>query len=201
MSQFTKKAIIDSFTKLLNKYPLNKITIKDIVDDCAINRSTFYYYFEDIYALLNELLEIETQKALQISEGTFSWQEGFIKSTDFARQNKIAIYHIYNSINRDILDKYLYAVIDNMMNIIIHQEVKDLIVAEADIQILIDIYKFALVGMIYKWLQSGMKEEFNEIASRMYVLLGDNIRNTLIKTDPRYKVVVIVEKRESSNIN
>ena len=40
MSQFTKKAIIDSFVKLLNKTSLDKITVKDIVDDCGVNRNT-----------------------------------------------------------------------------------------------------------------------------------------------------------------
>jgi len=200
MSQLTRKAIIDSFIKLLNKYPLNKISIKDIVDDCGINRSTFYYYYEDIFALLNEVLEIETQKALQISEGDFSWKDGFIKCTEFSRNNKTAIYHIYNSISREALDKYLYEVIGNMLSLIIHNEVKDLIVSETDIQILVDIYKFALVGMIYKWLQSGMKEEYDDIASRMYQLMSDNIRNTLIRTDPRYNVTVKIEKKENSDI-
>lgn len=200
MSNFTRKAIIDSFIKLLNKYPLNKISIKDIVDDCGINRSTFYYYYEDIFALLNEVLEIETQKALQLSECDFSWKEGFIKSTEFSRNNKTAIYHIYNSISREALDKYLYEVIGNMLNYAIHNEIKDLIVSPIDVQILTDIYKFALVGMVHKWLQSGMKEEYDDIVSRMYELMSDNIRNILIKTDPRYNVTFKIEKKDNFDI-
>ena len=52
MPAFTKKAIADSFLKLLREKPLDKITIKDIVEDCGINRNTFYYHFEDIPALV-----------------------------------------------------------------------------------------------------------------------------------------------------
>ena len=33
---------MDSFIKLLNAKPLDKITVKDIVEDCGINRNTFY---------------------------------------------------------------------------------------------------------------------------------------------------------------
>ena len=46
----TREAIINAFTQLLDERPLNKITVKDIVARCDINRNTFYYYFPDIPA-------------------------------------------------------------------------------------------------------------------------------------------------------
>ena len=42
MASFTKKAICQSFIKLLSERPIDKITVKDIVDDCGIARNTFY---------------------------------------------------------------------------------------------------------------------------------------------------------------
>ena len=56
MPKFTKTAIMQSFVKLLDSTPFDRITVKDIVDDCGVNRNTFYYNFEDIYALVDELL-------------------------------------------------------------------------------------------------------------------------------------------------
>ena len=41
MANFTKKAIRDSFVKLLNEKPISQITVKDIVEDCGVNRNTF----------------------------------------------------------------------------------------------------------------------------------------------------------------
>ena len=58
MPSFTKKAIMDSFLHLVEKKPLDKITVRDIVDDCGINRNTFYYYFQDIYAVLEEYCDL-----------------------------------------------------------------------------------------------------------------------------------------------
>ena len=55
MSSFTKKAIVESFLKLLKEKPVEKITIKDIVEDCGINRNTFYYHFDDIPSLMEEI--------------------------------------------------------------------------------------------------------------------------------------------------
>ena len=57
MPSFTKKAIIESFLHLAAKKPPDKITVRDIVDDCGINRNTFYYYFQDIYAVLEDICQ------------------------------------------------------------------------------------------------------------------------------------------------
>ena len=55
MASFTKKAIVQSFMELLGKKSIDKITVRDVVDHCGINRNTFYYYFQDIYAVLEEI--------------------------------------------------------------------------------------------------------------------------------------------------
>ena len=47
MSAYTKQAIKNSFLKLLNDRPLNQVTVKAIVEDCGINRNTFYYHLPD----------------------------------------------------------------------------------------------------------------------------------------------------------
>lgn len=49
MSAYTKQAIKNSFLKLLNERPLSQVTVKAIVEDCGINRNTFYYHFEGKY--------------------------------------------------------------------------------------------------------------------------------------------------------
>lgn len=53
----TRQAIIESFLHIVAKKPPEKITVRDIVDDCDINRNTFYYYFQDMYAVIEELFD------------------------------------------------------------------------------------------------------------------------------------------------
>ena len=64
MPSFTRKAIMEAFMQLLDQRPLNKITIKDVVEVCGINRNTFYYHFEDIPALIEAIVQ---EKADQIA--------------------------------------------------------------------------------------------------------------------------------------
>jgi AcrR family transcriptional regulator len=56
MSNFTKEAIKQSFIKLLEARPLKQITVRDIVEDCGINRNSFYYHFPDVPTLLEEII-------------------------------------------------------------------------------------------------------------------------------------------------
>ena len=76
MPSSTKRDIIHSFLYLVGKKQIDKITVRDIVDDCGVNRNTFYYYFQDIYAVLEELCEntlarLPEQGALHEVLGTF----------------------------------------------------------------------------------------------------------------------------------
>ena len=61
MAQQTKNAIRRAFIQLLNERPLDKIAIKDIAETGAVNRNTFYYYYADIYALVEDILQLEIQ--------------------------------------------------------------------------------------------------------------------------------------------
>ena len=48
MPGFTRQIILHTLTELMNEKPLSKITVKDIVERCGVNRNTFYYHFRDI---------------------------------------------------------------------------------------------------------------------------------------------------------
>lgn len=181
MSQFTKKAIKDSLIKLLNSRPLDKITVKDIVEDCGVNRNTFYYYYQDIYALLEDIFETEAKTAMELHKEYDSWQEGLIQSTAFALQNKKAIYHIYNSINRDKLERYLYSISGDLMTWFVQQQAQGLAVSEEDIHLVVIFYKHAVVGIIMEWLQRGMKDDPEMIIRRLGQLFDGNIRHVLAR--------------------
>ncbi len=57
MSGFTKEIIAKTFTELLDEKPMSKITVKDIVERCGVNRNTFYYHFRDIPDVVEFILK------------------------------------------------------------------------------------------------------------------------------------------------
>ncbi len=179
MPQFTKNAIIDSFIKLLNEKPLDKITVKDIVEDCGINRNTFYYYFSDIRTLVVAILNKETEDVLSKHIRDESWEEGFIAAVAFALENKKAIYHIYNSVSKDELERYLNTIAEDVMRRYIHFVSDGFEIAKEDKELIISFYKCALVGMVLDWTGSGMKNNPEELIRRLGKLFEGNIIHSL----------------------
>ena len=61
----TKQIIEDSLKKLMLQKPLDKITIRDLTEDCGISRMTFYYHFKDIYDLVEWSCIADATRALE----------------------------------------------------------------------------------------------------------------------------------------
>ncbi len=179
MSKFTKNAITDAFIELISERPLDKITVKDVVNKCGVNRNTFYYYYRDIYELVEDVFETETQRILGEASVFESWQDAFIKATDFAYKNRHGIYHIYKSISREQLENYLNKVTLNNMLAFTKNSAKDIDASEEDIYMLSMFYTHALVGIVLQWLNDGMREDPYTYINKLGKLLDGNIKQTL----------------------
>lgn len=164
---------------MLNERSLNKITVKDIATACEINRNTFYYYYSDVYALLSEIFQTELQAVVDEYNDTLSWEESFIVATKFALENKTAIYHVYNSIQKEELMNYIYNISGNVM-IRYVEKISDEIPAHLeDIKLIASFYQCGLTEMVLRWIASGMKEEPETIIRRIGQLFDGNIELSL----------------------
>ena len=177
--QYTKKKIREEFIKILNERPLNKITVKDIASACEINRNTFYYYYTDVYALLSELFQTELQTVTDEYNDTFSWEESFIVATKVALENKIAINHVYNSMQREELEDYIYNVSGHVMNRYVEKLSDGISASSGDKKLISSFYQCALTEMVLRWIASGMKEDPDTIVRRIGQLFDGHIALSL----------------------
>jgi AcrR family transcriptional regulator len=170
MANFTEKEIKASFMKLLNERPLNKITIKDIASDCGINRNSFYYHFQDIPSLLEALIKEETDKIIEQHPTISSFKDCLNIAIEFALKNKRAVYHIYNSINRDIFERYLWRQCEYVITTYINTVFPDIKMSEKDKKYIITFYKCEIFGEVSAWLSDGMNDDISEYVNRMCYL-------------------------------
>lgn len=109
MSQFTKKAIIDSFIELSKTYPIEKITVTMISKHCGINRNTFYYYYQDVYSLMEEIIYSKSDKlfpeSMQLGES--DWISNLRFMGQYAKKNEAFIKNMYQSMGRDAFGDYM----------------------------------------------------------------------------------------------
>ena len=177
--QYTKKIIQEEFIKILNERPLNKITVKDIALACDINRNTFYYYYTDIYAILSEIFQTELQIVIDEYNDTLSWEESFIVATKFSLQNKTAIYHVYNSMQKEELEDYLFNVSGNIMSRYVEKVSDGISASSGDKKLIASFYQCALTEMVLRWIASGMKEDPDTIIRRIGRLFDGHIALSL----------------------
>lgn len=179
MAQFTKKAIMQCFIQMLNESPMDKISVVDIAERCGINRNTFYYYYCDIYALVKELFTIEAQHIAEKELSCATWQEVCLEALEFVRENRRAVYHLFHSNHRDLLEEYLYDVAHLEMVNFVRREAEGMPVKEEDINSLALFYTSALVGLVTRWMLEGMKADVESILDNIGRLITGNLRMSL----------------------
>ena len=107
MPSFTKKAIMETFLYLAEKKPLEKITVRDLVDECGVNRNTFYYYFQDIYAVLEEYCDASVE-SLAKEKTPKALLCGLLRlSEEFTRARPRAAKMLAFSLGHEGLERYL----------------------------------------------------------------------------------------------
>ena len=68
----TKAALVDAFWQLYLTKPIEKISVKEITDATGVYRSTLYYYFPDVYAILEYIEENFLHDWEQLNSDIFS---------------------------------------------------------------------------------------------------------------------------------
>ena len=165
--KYTRNMIRNVFIEMLDERPFDEITVTDLVTRCEINRKTFYYYYQDLYAVLTEIFESELETVLGGVKEHVTWEEGIAQAMQIALRHKRAVYHVYHSMQRESLEKYLYNVAGEVMRRYVERQ----------------IYQSALTEMVLNWIGQGMKEDGLEMITRIGQLFDGNIRASLKRSE------------------
>ncbi len=159
MSNFTKIAIKQSFIRLLNERPLKQITVRDIADDCGINRNSFYYHFADIPTLLEEIITEQAEQIIAENPTVESMETCLLAAVRFAWENKRIILHIYHSVSRELYDQYLWKVTDAVVTRYADALLDGEPILEEDRQLFIRYMKGLCYGLSTEWIHTGMHSD------------------------------------------
>ena len=181
MSEITKKALAESLKKLLSKNKLNKITIKEITEDCGVNRQTFYYHFKDIYDLLEWIYKNEVIQEIEEKTTYETWQQGFLYIFEYILKNKEFVKNTYNSISREYLLRFIYLQTNKLLIDFIDKESEGMNIKVEDKKFMADFYKYGFVGILQEWIEDGMKEEPEGIIRKLNNIIEGDFKKALEK--------------------
>ena len=162
MANTTKRMLSMSLKKLLSKTALDNITIQDITDDAEVSRKTFYYHFQDIPSLLEEIIVEMTAKVIENLPEESTFEEKVTAALEEINLNKRMIYHIYGSSNREFYEKQLMKICDYVTRTYIRSRDYSEKVASKDLEFVISYLKCELFGQLIDWLNHDMSYDIVE---------------------------------------
>lgn len=193
MSGFTKEIIIRTLFELLNEKPLAKITVKDIVERCGVNRNTFYYHFRDISDVVECALFRKVDQVFERPVEVDSVLECLEVLVNLIGENKKAMLHIYCSVQRETFTSAL----DKMCQYIVKQYIihnfEEEIMEKEDMKALMHFYKCVMTGVILDWMDHRMSYDLTEYAGKLRSLYGNTFEKTLEKaagTKPAHQKII-----------
>ncbi len=178
-SLITKKALGNSLKSFMTKKPLNKITVRDVVEDCGLNRQTFYYHFEDIYDLLDWIYKTEAVESISQYRSYTTWTDGFYKIFLYIQNNKDFCYNTLNSLGRNHLDYYLYSVTNDLIMGVVNEVSQNMNVKQKHKEFIANFYTQAFTGLVIQWMKEGMKEDPKIIIEELNELIEGNFKKAL----------------------
>jgi transcriptional regulator len=158
MSTQTRNSLAVALKKRMETTEFSKIRVSDLLKDCNIVRSTFYYYFSDIYELLEWMLNTELIGLLEKCDELYTWDQGITMLMEYVRDNSKMCLCAFHSIGRGSLEKMFYKNCYVLMERFVNTVFSNVEVASEDKAFIMDFYVRAYVSALAAWLVGGMKK-------------------------------------------
>lgn len=172
----TKKKIASSLMNLVEKKPIDKITITDITVNCDISRQVFYRYFLDKKDLINWIYEEDCGSVIYTGEERFSVKSWLKYIIDILAEKKNFYMHAIKDDSSETFEKLILNKTRFYLKKIIKHKTK--VELTKQLEFLVEMTARALVDMIIveieseipvkkeillDWLMNGMSREIADL--------------------------------------
>jgi len=178
-SDRTKKALSESLKKMMKQKPLNKISIREIVEDSGLNRQTFYYHFKDIYDLVEWMFEQEAIRLLKENMTFLTWEDSCLYLLKYIEQNWEVCTSALHSLGRSHLESFFYKDIYSILRSVIDEGASDLILQEKYKDFLAHFYTVSFAAILISWMKGEIKLTAEELIEMVSITISNNIRSAM----------------------
>lgn len=188
----TKLMLAESLRNLMRKKPLDKIKIHEIVDACGVNRQTFYYHFQDIYALVEwmyqhdavELIEKNNKAFLKGELGTEDdWDRVINDLFNYIEEHRNEILSVINSRAMVYFSNFVYDGLKSGIRRIVDIKSTDLDVDEYYKNFISNFYAIAFGGMVQSWIKTSTAARMSsqELIHLLSITVTGNVEAALVR--------------------
>jgi len=157
-SKITEKALALSLKQLMKTAPLSKISIQNIMDNCGLNRQTFYYHFKDKFDLVNWIYNTEVTECIANCKHYGNWTDGMQRTLCYLMENNSFYINALNTPGQNAFDGYFFDFSWELIMGVVKDLSLGMNVPDVDKKFIVDFYTYAFVGIIVQWIKTGMKD-------------------------------------------
>ncbi len=175
----SKESLKKSFIELMKEKSVSNITVKELVAQADLNRSTFYNYYCDIPDMLeklemelyNEFVDIfkkHIQRHSEIEDISKDAHEFIEDMCNVIKNNYSFCYCIFSK-NGDL--SFIFK-LEEMVEKHLRDQLKEKFNRKSNnLSYIYSFFKSGYIGILKKWMEGGCKESSSEIADLTYNLL------------------------------
>lgn len=164
----THKLLYNALLDLMEKQSFGNITVKQICDLAMVHRTTFYTHFQDKFDLLSRAMQqIAEEEFKGIVDASFSPSDNFQELFSLAMKHK-KLFSILLDEERDSLRNLLRREMGRGLKEYLakHNSIEE---NSIDMQIKIEAYIGAVLGVVTWWIESKMPIDHEELYTKMNI--------------------------------
>lgn len=181
MSTSTKESLAAALKQMMRVKPIGKITVKDLVEICGVNRQTFYYHFDDVYDLLEWVFEEDANRVLPREVVYDHWREDVMIFMEYLQENSTFTLNVYNSNSRLYMLRYLEEKMEGCIRsfAVIVSEGHN--IDRQDFEFVVKFYAKCAIGFIAQWMDLGMQMPREVTKERILEVMDGSVENILAR--------------------
>ena len=177
MATGTKEALASALRQMMTVKPIDKVTVKDIVEICGVNRQTFYYHFDDVDDLLEWVFEQDSDRVFPREVVYDRWMEDMMGYFDYLVSN-----------SRLYMLRYLKARMESCIRSFAEIASEGKNIDRQDFEFVVEFYANCAIGFISQWMDMGMQVPKEITRERILRVMDQSVENILGRfTNPKYK--------------
>ena len=172
-----KYRLAEAMKTCMRTMPVEKITVKEIVQECGTTRQTFYRYFLDKYDLINWYFDkILLESFEHMGEGTTVY-EGLCKKFQYIEEEKLFFKAAFRNDQQNCLREHDFQLILAFYTRQIEEKTKEPI--SENLRFLLEMYCQGSIYMTVQWVLGERKSTPQEMAKALVSAMPSELHDVM----------------------
>lgn len=160
MANHTVRIILETFEQMLEEMPFYKITVSELVRRCGISPNTFYYHYEDIYALL----EAWTEAWLSQFTPKEDWRENAKALLRTCQEREKLVENLLNYLSKEQIEQAVFSADDDdLFYNFVKKAAGDEDISDRKIRNIADFCRYAVIGFFLRFVWNHSNEDVDTV--------------------------------------